>query len=77
MPDTDIVLEKGIRTVIPVLGFHHDPKYYSDPERFNEKEKSKRHHYVCLPFGERPRICIGKISLTKYYVKFRSYFPWK
>ncbi|XP_069672222.1 probable cytochrome P450 6a14 [Periplaneta americana] len=64
IPGTDIVLNKGDLTVIPVLGLHHDPKYYPnpekfDPERFSEEEKAKRHHYVYLPFGEGPRICIG------------------
>ncbi|XP_023712683.1 probable cytochrome P450 6a14 [Cryptotermes secundus] len=64
IPDTDIVLEKGILTVIPVFALHHDPKYYPDPERFDperfsEEEKAKRQHYVYLPFGEGPRICIG------------------
>jgi len=64
IPGTDVVLEKGLATVIPVLALHHDPKYYPeperfDPERFNEDEKAKRHQYVYLPFGEGPRICIG------------------
>jgi cytochrome P450 family 6 len=67
IPGTDVFLEKGIQTVIPVLGLHHDPKYYPDPERFNperfsEEEKAKRHHYVYLPFGEGPRICIGTFT---------------
>jgi cytochrome P450 family 6 len=66
IPGTDTVLEKGITVVIPVVALHHDPKYYPepdrfDPERFNEGEKQKRHHYVYLPFGEGPRICIGKV----------------
>jgi cytochrome P450 family 6 len=79
IPGTDIVLEKGIRTVIPVLGLHHDPKYYPDPERFDperfsEEEKMKRHHYVYLPFGEGPRICIGTLTCIKYCVKLISYF---
>jgi cytochrome P450 family 6 len=66
IPGTDTVLEKGITVVIPVVALHHDPKYYPepdrfDPERFNEEERQKRHHYVYLPFGEGPRICIGKM----------------
>jgi cytochrome P450 len=65
IPGSDVTLEKGMLTVIPVLGLHYDPKYYPDPdrfdpERFSEEEKAKRHHFVYLPFGEGPRICIGK-----------------
>jgi cytochrome P450 family 6 len=65
IPGTDVVLEKGIKTIVPIMALHHDPKYYPDPERFdperfNENEKKKRHHYVYLPFGEGPRICIGR-----------------
>jgi cytochrome P450 family 6 len=68
IPGTDVVLEKGMPTVIPVLALHHDPKYYPeperfDPDRFNENEKAKRHHFVYLPFGEGPRICIGKFAV--------------
>jgi cytochrome P450 family 6 len=69
IPDTDIVLERGIKTVIPVLGLHHDEKYYPDPdrfdpERFSEEEKAKRPPYVYLPFGDGPRICIGKFTVV-------------
>ena len=58
-------MEKGTIVTIPVIALHHDPKYYPeperfDPERFSEEENQKRHHYVYLPFGEGPRICIGK-----------------
>ena len=65
IPGTDTVLDKGTRVIIPVTPLHHDPNYYPeperfDPERFSEEEKQKRHHYVYLPFGEGPRICIGK-----------------
>ena len=68
IPDKDVVLEKRMTTVIPVLALHHDPKYYPeperfDPERFTEDEKAKRHHYVYLPFGEGPRICIGTFEV--------------
>lgn len=47
------------------MGLHHDPEYYPnpekfDPERFSEENKSKRPAYTYLPFGDGPRICIGK-----------------
>jgi cytochrome P450 family 6 len=35
IPGTDVVLEKGMPTFIPVYALHHDPKYYPEPERFD------------------------------------------
>jgi cytochrome P450 len=68
IPGTNVILEKGIQVVIPAMGLHYDPQYFPepekfDPERFSEEVKSKRHNYVYLPFGEGPRICIGKTTL--------------
>ncbi|XP_049762222.1 cytochrome P450 6k1-like [Schistocerca cancellata] len=64
IPDSDVVLEKGTPIVLSVLGLHHDPTHFPDPdrfdpERFSEESKAKCHPYVYLPFGEGPRICIG------------------
>jgi cytochrome P450 family 6 len=64
IPETDLVVEKGIQVVIPVLGLHRDPKYFPDPEkfdpeRFSEEARRRRPNYVYLPFGEGQRICIG------------------
>ncbi|XP_021923338.1 probable cytochrome P450 6a13 [Zootermopsis nevadensis] len=62
---TDIILDTGSNVILPVSALHHDPKYYPEPERFDperffsEEEKQKRPHFVYLPFGEGPRICIG------------------
>jgi cytochrome P450 family 6 len=71
IPETDTVLDKGTFVFIPVASLHHDPRYYPeperfDPERFSVEEKQKRHHYVYLPFGEGPRICIGNFYTRKY-----------
>jgi hypothetical protein len=61
-------LREGTLVYIPVMGIHHDPKYYPeperfDPERFTEENKNSRPHFTYLPFGDGPRMCIGK---TRY-----------
>jgi cytochrome P450 len=65
---TDVTVEKGIMVLVPILGLHHDPKYYPDPERFdperfNVAEKKKRPQFCYLPFGEGPRMCIGSVYI--------------
>jgi cytochrome P450 family 6 len=65
IPDTDAVLEKGRRVLVPILGVHHDEEYYPDPhrfdpDRFNEENKRARNPYSYIPFGEGPRTCIGE-----------------
>lgn len=69
IPGTHVNLEKGTQVIIPAEALHHDPQYFPepdrfDPERFSEEAKSGRHHYVYLPFGEGPRICIGEYFTT-------------
>lgn len=64
IPGCDLVLPKGTHVNISVLGMHHDPDYYPDPEkfdpeRFSEENKRDRPQFTYLPFGDGPRICIG------------------
>ncbi|KAF5281195.1 hypothetical protein FQA39_LY17835 [Lamprigera yunnana] len=57
-----VVIQKGTQVFIPSETIHRDPKYYSDPHkfdpfRFNEKAKYNK---VFFGFGNGPRICIGR-----------------
>ncbi|XP_033365841.1 cytochrome P450 6k1-like [Bombus vosnesenskii] len=64
MPNSDLVLEKGIPIFISMMGLHKDPRYFPNPEkydplRFTEEAKRARPSFVYLPFGEGPHACIG------------------
>ncbi|CAG9858620.1 unnamed protein product [Phyllotreta striolata] len=58
-----VKLKAGDRVAIPVMGLHHDPKYFDDPEKFKPERFLKKENiqsFTHLPFGEGPRICIGQ-----------------
>ncbi|KAF7991637.1 hypothetical protein HCN44_010438 [Aphidius gifuensis] len=62
IPGTDVVIEKGIKVLIPIHAIHHDPNIYPNPSTFNPdrfENKKLRDNCTFLPFGEGPRICIG------------------
>lgn len=60
IPETKIVLKKGLDVIIPMRSIHNDREYYPNPdlfnpERFNSDEKMKRDSMAWLPFGSGPR----------------------
>ncbi|CAH1732596.1 unnamed protein product [Aphis gossypii] len=83
VPDDILVIEKGTKVLIPAYAIHHDYRYYPDPEtfdpnRFSPEEKAKRPKGTYMPFGDGPRICIGKrfaememkLALTELLTKY-------
>jgi cytochrome P450 family 6 len=71
-------LPVGIAIYIPVLALHHEPTYFSDPQKFDpecfrEENKHSRPNYTYIPFGEGPRMCIGKDTYIKAQVFHTSY----
>lgn len=59
--------------MVPSIGFHYDPNYFPnpdkfDPERFSDENKSSIVPGTYLPFGNGPRNCIG----NKYNFIYRT-----
>jgi cytochrome P450 len=60
-------VEVGTPVLTPVLAIQNDPQYFPDPtrfdpERFTDENKANRPKYTHIPFGEGPRICLGKYN---------------
>lgn len=60
---TDIVMEKGMNVSVPVVGFHYDPTYFPNPEKFDPlRFQENRNPDGFLSFGIGPRNCIGNLN---------------
>ncbi|KAG4078373.1 hypothetical protein HA402_013083 [Bradysia odoriphaga] len=60
LPDTNIVIKKGMTVMYSVTGLHYDPKYYTDPtkfipERYDKAEIAGKNFLHCSMFRDRNR----------------------
>lgn len=66
-----VTLERGLPIHIPVYHIHHNPDHFPNPEefrpeRFYGEEKSNIRSHTYMPFGEGPRLCLGKSHSYQY-----------
>ncbi|XP_066257289.1 probable cytochrome P450 9f2 [Euwallacea similis] len=62
--ESPVHLKVGDVLFFPIIGYHRDPAYYSDPlkfdpERFSDENKESIPSYAYVPFGVGPRSCIS------------------
>ena len=60
----DVDIPRGTTVVVFVYGAHHSPRYWQNPENFDQERFSKAKEklntpFAHLPFGAGPRGCIG------------------
>lgn len=73
-------LPRGEKIWINVMGMHHDPSLWPDPEEFKPERfldgheaVANRHPYAYLPFGVGPRKCIGyKFAMEEAIITLAS-----
>lgn len=66
-----LLVEKGVKIIIPVNALQTHPDFYTDPkkfdpERFDESKggaKRLKDAGVYMPFGNGPRSCLGNLPL--------------
>lgn len=73
IPEIDLTINEGVKVMIPIQALHRDPKYFSEPEKFDPERfsdgvaKDYIRKFVFLPFGEGPRACVGKYIIFYWY----------
>lgn len=62
--DEPLIIEKGTTVILPTHALNYDPKFWNNPEKFDPdrfaNEKTSISKGVFTPFGDGPRVCIGK-----------------
>jgi len=72
IPGDNFVIPKGMNVIIPSAGLAWDPKYWTDPlkfdpDRFHADNKGNIDSIVYQPFGSGPRQCLGQNLVRMEY----------
>ncbi|EZA49969.1 hypothetical protein DMN91_011740 [Ooceraea biroi] len=62
IPGTDLIIEKGVSVYLSLNSTSQDPRYFSDPQKFDPLRKSlqeDKKFFESLGFGIGPRACMG------------------
>ncbi|PKI76229.1 hypothetical protein CRG98_003340 [Punica granatum] len=76
-------IPKGWKTHWTVRSTHKDPRYFPDPERFDPSrfEGGGPAPFSFVPFGGRPRMCLGKeydrVQILVFMHNVVTKFKWK
>uniref|UniRef100_A0A1Y1LXG0 Cytochrome P450 n=1 Tax=Photinus pyralis TaxID=7054 RepID=A0A1Y1LXG0_PHOPY len=83
IPNTNVVIQKGVAVYISLTALQHDENYFPDPmvfnpERFSTENKSTIVPCTYMPFGEGYRNCLatkfGYLSVSIGVIKILSHF---
>ncbi|ERL85833.1 hypothetical protein D910_03248 [Dendroctonus ponderosae] len=63
--NSDLVIEKGLDVYIQLFALNYNPEFFTqpekyDPQKFANKSKINNEGLYYVPFGDGPRIFIGK-----------------
>nr|CAD7414090.1 unnamed protein product [Timema poppensis] len=64
IPIKNYIIPADCTIMINYLVIHRNPKYFTnpdkfDPDNFSQEKKSTRHPFVFKPFSDGPRVCVG------------------
>ena len=82
--ETNIIIPKGAKVLMPIYSMHHDPVNFPDPEKFNPdrflpENRESIQPFTFIPFGTGYRACVGikyalivsKLALAKLIKSYR------
>lgn len=67
--DETLTIPAGTPIYVNAIGMHYNPQHFPDPlkfdpDRFLKENDNDIKSLTYIPFGEGPRMCIGKFQLT-------------